>query len=85
VSPNSVIFVFVVALGALIGVVFELYEFTVDMIFKTKNQHGLIDTDVDLIFDIIGAILAGSFVLYFPNYFELLSSSSKGYSTLNPF
>ncbi|TCX51727.1 MULTISPECIES: hypothetical protein [unclassified Dehalobacter] len=68
-SPNSVIFVFVVALGALIGVIFELCEFTADMIFKTKKQRGLIDTDVDLIFDIIGATLAGSFVLYFPKLF----------------
>ena len=67
--PNGVIFIFVMALGALIGVVFELCEFIVDMIFKTRNQSGLIDTDVDLIFNIIGAILAGSFVLWFPGLF----------------
>ena len=46
------------------GVVFEIIEFTHDSLLKTKKQKGLIDTDFDLISDVIGAIIAGVFAFY---------------------
>lgn len=64
-NPSAVIFIFILSLGVFIGVVFELLEFCFDSIFKTNNQSGLIDTNFDLIFDILGAALAGIVVLYY--------------------
>jgi uncharacterized membrane protein YjdF len=52
--------IFVATLGIAIGVLFELIEFAFDKLAKfEKNQHGLADTDFDLLFNVIGAILAG--------------------------
>lgn len=52
--------IFVATLGITIGVLFELIEFVFDKLAKyEKNQHGLADTDFDLIFNVIGSILAG--------------------------
>jgi hypothetical protein len=54
---------FIATLGITIGVVFELVEFSFDKLAKKekyqKSQHGLADTDFDLIYNVIGAVIAG--------------------------
>lgn len=52
-------FIFVTSVGITIGVFLENLEFILDIIFKTKNQHGQIDINLDLIFNLFGASLAG--------------------------
>lgn len=64
-NSNILIFIFILSLGTLLGVIFELIEFVIDLIFKTRSQKGLIDTNFDLIFDLIGAIFTGLMVLYY--------------------
>lgn len=50
---------FVMTLGITIGVFFEIIEFIHDSFSnKIPCQHGLKDTDFDLIFNIIGSIIA---------------------------
>lgn len=59
------IFLFVTLLGISIGVFFEIAEFIHDKYTnKPKCQHGLTDTDVDMIFNIFGSIIAGFISLY---------------------
>ncbi len=50
---------FVITLGISLGVLFEIIEFIQDTFLKTGNQHGLKDTNFDLISDVIGATIAG--------------------------
>jgi VanZ family protein len=50
--------VITVFVGAFLGVVWELMEWTVDLIFGTEEQLGLDDTMMDLVMDLIGACLA---------------------------
>lgn len=58
-------FLFVVMLGISLGTLFEIAEFASDKISrKPKNQHGLADTDTDMIFNVIGALMAGVLALY---------------------
>ncbi|MCM1991694.1 hypothetical protein [Oceanirhabdus seepicola] len=52
-------FIFITSIGITIGVFLENIEFILDVIFKTKNQHGLVDNNLDLIFNLFGATLAG--------------------------
>lgn len=54
-------FIFIVLLGASLGMVLELIEFFGDIIYKPKipNQNDLLDTDIDMIADIVGALAAG--------------------------
>jgi len=52
-------FILLISIGTTIGVFLENLEFILDIIFKTKNQHSLVDTNLDLIFNIFGATLAG--------------------------
>ncbi|MEJ8554732.1 hypothetical protein [Tepidibacter sp. Z1-5] len=52
-------FILLVCIGTSIGVLLENLEFILDIVFKTKNQHSLVDTNLDLIFNIFGATLAG--------------------------
>ncbi|WZL73934.1 hypothetical protein QBE52_04120 [Clostridiaceae bacterium 35-E11] len=54
------IFVFIFALGVTGGVFFEILEYVLDMLFKTTNQRGLVDTNLDLIYNLLGAVLAGT-------------------------
>lgn len=63
---KSKIFTFILAmsLGTVVGAVLENFEFLMDIIFKTNNQHGNIDTNLDLIFNSVGAILAGFFIIF---------------------
>ena len=39
-----------------LGALWEIGEFLVDVIFKTRNQYSLEDTMYDLIFDLFGAV-----------------------------
>lgn len=58
--PKLFIFIFIISLGISLGTCFEIAEFLSDSVLKTNCQKGLIDTDLDLVFDILGAILAGT-------------------------
>ncbi|WP_069997385.1 hypothetical protein [Cellulosilyticum sp. I15G10I2] len=51
--------IFVATIGISYGCVYEIYEFILDSISNSDNQHGLIDTNFDLISNIIGSIIAG--------------------------
>ena len=51
--------IFVVTIGISAGCIFEIYEFITDSISKSNNQHGLTDTNFDLISDVIGSLIAG--------------------------
>lgn len=53
------LFFFVTALGISLGVFLEIIEFSQDCVAGTENQKGLVDTNVDLIADVIGSIIAG--------------------------
>ncbi|WP_053957655.1 hypothetical protein [Inediibacterium massiliense] len=63
-SSHMLTFIFIASLGITIGVLYEIGEFILDLIFDSKNQNGLIDTNLDLIFDIFGAILASLWGVY---------------------
>ncbi|MBE6033778.1 MAG: hypothetical protein E7222_03650 [Clostridiales bacterium] len=53
-------FLLVTTLGITIGVLFEIAEFIHDSFSKKmKCQHGLADTDFDLIFNVFGSAIAG--------------------------
>lgn len=64
-KADIILIMFIVSWGVFLGVIFELIEFILDLIFKTKNQSGLVDTNVDLIFDILGALVASGIIVYF--------------------
>ena len=61
-ARDTFIFIFILFIGTLIGVINEIGEFLCDLIFKTTNQNGLIDTDLDMICNMLGGSLAGIFV-----------------------
>lgn len=54
----TILFIFSLALA--LGTIYELLEFIEDEVFKPKikNQPSLLDTDLDLISDLAGGILA---------------------------
>ncbi|AFS79491.1 hypothetical protein Curi_c24960 [Gottschalkia acidurici 9a] len=54
-------FIFIVCIGMSLGALFETCEFFIDVIAHPKpaSQSGLVDTNLDLIFNYFGAILAG--------------------------
>jgi hypothetical protein len=56
---------FVFTLGNTIGALFEIFEFYSDMKKGTHAQQGLKDTDMDMIFNIIGSIAAALFAFIF--------------------
>jgi uncharacterized membrane protein YjdF len=58
--------VFVFLLGNTLGVIFELMEFKFDLnpSNTVKAQHGLKDTDTDMLFNLFGAIGAAIFVYF---------------------
>lgn len=58
VTPKLYAAIFVFALGIAIGALFEIIEFTFDNAKHTKMQKNLKDTDLDLIFNVIGSALA---------------------------
>lgn len=53
-------FIFILVLGMALGQCFEFLEFSIDIFLKPSNpaQESLIDTDIDLIANTIGAFLA---------------------------
>jgi len=51
--------IFVSTIGISLGCMLEIYEFITDSITKSYNQHGLTDTNFDLISDVIGSVIAG--------------------------
>ncbi|MDF2614534.1 MAG: hypothetical protein K0S71_2320 [Clostridia bacterium] len=51
--------IFVAALGIAYGCIYEIYEFILDSVSQSNNQHGLKDTNFDLLSNVIGAIIAG--------------------------
>ncbi len=57
---GSVVFraIFVAALGIAASAIFEIVEFLHDLRNKTDMQRGLMDTDFDIIFDVIGSAAA---------------------------
>lgn len=58
--------VFVFLLGNTLGVLFELLEFSRDSKSTSKNkaQHGLKDTDMDMVYNLFGA-LGAALLIYF--------------------
>lgn len=62
-KSKVMIFLFVSSLGITSGTLFEIFEFSLDIIFNGNNQKGLVDTNVDMIFNVIGATIAGLIVL----------------------
>ena len=61
--PMLLTFILVILLGIAMGTIFELMEFALDQFTNENNQRDLTDTDLDLLFDLIGALLAGIFVV----------------------
>ncbi|MCX7748378.1 MAG: hypothetical protein N2645_16060 [Clostridia bacterium] len=57
------IFTITVSLGMAIGVLFEIIEYIADIYLKTLNQPSLEDTNLDLIFNLIGAVLASLLII----------------------
>lgn len=53
------VFTIISSLGISLGVLLEILEFSLDVILKSNHQKGLSDTNLDMIFNIIGASLAG--------------------------
>ncbi|MBC8062894.1 MAG: hypothetical protein H7Y18_19870 [Clostridiaceae bacterium] len=56
--------IFVVSLGISLGVFIEILEYILDSTRKKNNQKGLKDTNFDLIYNVIGSILAGIFSFF---------------------
>lgn len=60
-NTNSRLFIFIIvlSLGTFLGTLFEIAEFTMDSFLGTYNQHGLTDTNLDVIFNMLGAAFSG--------------------------
>ncbi|MTI49581.1 hypothetical protein [Sporosalibacterium faouarense] len=56
-------FIFVISIGITIGVFLEILEFGLDSIFNAHNQHGLLDTDLDMLSNILGSSVAGVYLI----------------------
>ncbi|OPY58583.1 MAG: hypothetical protein A4E55_00792 [Pelotomaculum sp. PtaU1.Bin035] len=59
-------FVFITLLGINIGAIFEIVEFFADITVKpsVRNQPDLVDTDLDMVADVIGALIAAFYVCF---------------------
>lgn len=59
-------FILVLSLGITLGSVFEIIEFIGDILFNPKRpyQNNLFDTNLDLIFNTAGAVIAGIHLIY---------------------
>ena len=53
--------VLILSITMSMGAIWEIYEFAADQILGTRLQYGLTDTMLDLIFDLLGAILVAAF------------------------
>jgi len=67
IHPKFYVSIFVASIGISLGCIYEIYEFISDSTIKSNNQHGLKDTNFDLISDVIGSIIAGivSMLIFF--------------------
>ena len=61
-EPVILTVILVCALGISIGTLFELGEYSLDVVFKEYNQRGLIDTDQDLLYNTFASIIAGIYL-----------------------
>jgi VanZ family protein len=59
------VILFVFTLGNTIGALFEIFEFYSDMKKGTHAQQGLKDTNMDMIFNVIGSVAAALYTLLF--------------------
>lgn len=59
VNPKLFGAVMVVLTGIALGAVFEISEYFIDRKMPVKTQRDLKDTDLDLIFDVLGSVVAG--------------------------
>lgn len=59
-------FIFVIALGMALGQLFEFLEFAIDLTAKPTppGQNGLFDTDIDMILNTLGAIVAAFHITF---------------------
>jgi len=57
--PKFYVSIFVATIGISLGCIFEIYEFILYSTINSNNQHGLKDTNFDLISDVIGSVIAG--------------------------
>jgi hypothetical protein len=55
-------FLFALSFKALGGVLWEIYEFSVDQLFRLASQGGNIDTMTDLMADLAGGFLAAAWI-----------------------
>lgn len=62
--PALLTFMLITLLGICLGTFFELLEFLLDQLLHERNQFGLFDTNMDLVFDALGACFAGIFIVY---------------------
>lgn len=65
ISPRIYETLFVFVLGIALGTLFEICEFIIDQNTPVKTQRDLKDTDVDLICDVIGSLVAAIVVYLF--------------------
>jgi hypothetical protein len=63
-SSRILVFIFAWSVGIATGVFYELAEFALDIILKTKTQRGLVDTNLDLLFGTLGAMIGSVFIVY---------------------
>jgi len=61
-------FIFLTLVGISLGAIFEMLEFMADITLKPKipNQPDLIDTDLDLVADFVGALIASFHITIMP-------------------
>ncbi|MBE9529347.1 MAG: hypothetical protein IME99_08930 [Proteobacteria bacterium] len=59
---------FTVTFSMAIGGMWEILEYSVDMLFNKTTQHGLTDTMSDLIYDLLGGIISATFGMLYVRY-----------------
>lgn len=65
IDSNIFAAIIVFSLGMTLGAIFEIIEFISDKSRNTKHQHGLADTNYDLIFNMIGSVIASVYSVIF--------------------
>ncbi|HOJ12626.1 MAG TPA: hypothetical protein PK733_18835 [Clostridiales bacterium] len=63
-SSKKWILLTMVMYGTAIGAIHEIVEFSLDTFIGTQSQKGLLDTNLDLVADFLGALTAGIIVAY---------------------
>lgn len=73
-SSRLLVFILISSIGITSGVFLEILEFVLDILFKTSNQKGLVDTNLDLIFNAWGSSIAAyrASIKYWPILLEKL-------------